>query len=337
MINQVSHSSQLGSGIVFLVFASVAVALRFYSKTLTKSKLAADDWWISLSLLCLYAWIGVQYWGRPVRKCGRFLRYRTDIAYQGCIPKLIKNIFKWCSHFRVQYRTCRGTNLGVARPHIRSCLYSGWPLQLRNWAYSACTTAFLELSSDFTRSAESYRSYAWFGGSSSLWLPWFHVDPWRSSGNRTRQAHATISTNSPWGSLWLILPWICRFCFYQFHQFSIWRCPRGKNWCCVPSSLSADCKTLPIPALRASWFVQCDRDQYCALEAHICSSRSELWVYSPTCIGKGLLTDKWSRTRSSGAMCCLVQCPHRHGYCVCMSSDLSARRQGHQLTNIIGD
>lgn len=54
----------LGSGIAFLVVATVAVALRFYSKTFTKAKLAADDWWIGLSLIGFFAFIGVEFWGK---------------------------------------------------------------------------------------------------------------------------------------------------------------------------------------------------------------------------------------------------------------------------------
>ena len=54
----------LGSGIAFLVIATLAVALRLYTKTLTKAKWAADDWWICLSLVGFFAWIGIEFWGK---------------------------------------------------------------------------------------------------------------------------------------------------------------------------------------------------------------------------------------------------------------------------------
>ena len=40
-----------GIGIAFLLLAIIAVALRFYSMTLTKANYAADDWWIIVSLV----------------------------------------------------------------------------------------------------------------------------------------------------------------------------------------------------------------------------------------------------------------------------------------------
>ncbi len=53
----------LGSGIAFLVLAPIAVPARFYSKSLTKAKYAADDWWITLSLVAFSAFFGVELWG----------------------------------------------------------------------------------------------------------------------------------------------------------------------------------------------------------------------------------------------------------------------------------
>ena len=63
MVDLPSTSTRLGTGVAFLVLANAAVALRFYSKSFTKANIASDDWFISLSLICLYAWIGVQCWG----------------------------------------------------------------------------------------------------------------------------------------------------------------------------------------------------------------------------------------------------------------------------------
>ena len=74
MASQVSQSTQLGSAVAFLVLATVAVALRLYSKTFTKARFAVDDWVISLSLVCLYAWIGVQCWGKFSQNIKRFCR-----------------------------------------------------------------------------------------------------------------------------------------------------------------------------------------------------------------------------------------------------------------------
>ena len=54
----------LGTGIAFLVIATLAVALRLYTKTLTRAKWAADDWWICLSLVGFFSWTGVQCWGK---------------------------------------------------------------------------------------------------------------------------------------------------------------------------------------------------------------------------------------------------------------------------------
>ena len=56
----------LGSGIAFLFVAAAAIALRFYTKTFTKAKWAADDWWISLSLVSFSAWIGIEFWGKKI-------------------------------------------------------------------------------------------------------------------------------------------------------------------------------------------------------------------------------------------------------------------------------
>ena len=52
------------SGIAFLLLAIIAVALRLYSKTLTKAKYAADDWWIIVSLVSFSVWVGVEFWGQ---------------------------------------------------------------------------------------------------------------------------------------------------------------------------------------------------------------------------------------------------------------------------------
>ena len=65
MVNLNSNGKQsLGSGITFLVIAIIAVALRLRTKSYTKAKWAADDWWICLSLLGFSAWIGVEFWGK---------------------------------------------------------------------------------------------------------------------------------------------------------------------------------------------------------------------------------------------------------------------------------
>ena len=60
----INGKRSLGSGIAFLVLALVAVVLRFYSKSLTKAKYAADDWWIILSLVAFSGWVGIEFWGK---------------------------------------------------------------------------------------------------------------------------------------------------------------------------------------------------------------------------------------------------------------------------------
>ncbi|KAI4149426.1 MAG: hypothetical protein LQ341_001322 [Variospora aurantia] len=53
----------LGSGIAFTILAAVAVTLRLFSKVYTKAPWAADDSWAVLSLIALFAWMAVEFWG----------------------------------------------------------------------------------------------------------------------------------------------------------------------------------------------------------------------------------------------------------------------------------
>ena len=53
----------LGSGIAFTVLATTAVGLRLLTKLYTKNKWAADDSWIIVSLVALFAFLGVELWG----------------------------------------------------------------------------------------------------------------------------------------------------------------------------------------------------------------------------------------------------------------------------------
>ena len=53
----------LGSGVAFTVLATVAVALRLLTKVYTKGRWAADDSWAIVSLLSLFARMGVEFWG----------------------------------------------------------------------------------------------------------------------------------------------------------------------------------------------------------------------------------------------------------------------------------
>lgn len=53
----------LGSGIAFPALASIAVGLRILSKTYTKASWAADDSWIVLGLVALFALATAEIWG----------------------------------------------------------------------------------------------------------------------------------------------------------------------------------------------------------------------------------------------------------------------------------
>ena len=53
----------LGSGVAFIFVASVAVGLRLLTKVYTKATWAPDDSWAVLSLVALFAWMGVEFWG----------------------------------------------------------------------------------------------------------------------------------------------------------------------------------------------------------------------------------------------------------------------------------
>ena len=53
----------MGSGVAFTVLATVAVALRLLAKLYTKTSWAADDSWAVVSLITLFAWTAVEFWG----------------------------------------------------------------------------------------------------------------------------------------------------------------------------------------------------------------------------------------------------------------------------------
>ncbi|KAL8790985.1 MAG: hypothetical protein Q9195_006130 [Heterodermia aff. obscurata] len=53
----------LGSGVAFAVLATVAVALRLLAKFYTKTSWATDDSWAIVSLVALFAWTAVEFWG----------------------------------------------------------------------------------------------------------------------------------------------------------------------------------------------------------------------------------------------------------------------------------
>ena len=51
------------SAAVFLPIAVIAVVLRLLSKTFTKAKYGADDWWCLTSLALFCGWIAGVVWG----------------------------------------------------------------------------------------------------------------------------------------------------------------------------------------------------------------------------------------------------------------------------------
>lgn len=53
----------LGSGIAFSALAFISVGLRLLAKLYTKSAWASDDSWAVMSLIALFAWLGVEFWG----------------------------------------------------------------------------------------------------------------------------------------------------------------------------------------------------------------------------------------------------------------------------------
>ena len=53
----------LGSGIAFAFVATIAVGLRMLTKTVTNARWAADDGLAVASLLAVFAWFGVEFWG----------------------------------------------------------------------------------------------------------------------------------------------------------------------------------------------------------------------------------------------------------------------------------
>lgn len=52
------------AAITFVVLSTFAVVLRFWAKNIKKTKLGWDDFWISVSLIVLYAYTGVMLWGK---------------------------------------------------------------------------------------------------------------------------------------------------------------------------------------------------------------------------------------------------------------------------------
>lgn len=59
-----NEKTSLGSGIASTFLAVVAVALRILTKVSTKGGWATDDSWAIVSLVSLFAWMGVEFWGR---------------------------------------------------------------------------------------------------------------------------------------------------------------------------------------------------------------------------------------------------------------------------------
>ena len=50
-------------GVVFAALAAIAVALRFFAKSLVTAKYGWDDWWIIFTLFSYYGFLAVVFWG----------------------------------------------------------------------------------------------------------------------------------------------------------------------------------------------------------------------------------------------------------------------------------
>ena len=52
------------SSVAMMILTGLAVFLRFYSRTRTRTCYAADDWWILASLLIFYTFMGLSLWSQ---------------------------------------------------------------------------------------------------------------------------------------------------------------------------------------------------------------------------------------------------------------------------------
>lgn len=57
-----SSYSTFESATVMIILATIAVILRFVSKTFTKARFSCDDYWIFLSLVALWTHLGLICW-----------------------------------------------------------------------------------------------------------------------------------------------------------------------------------------------------------------------------------------------------------------------------------